>query len=269
MNTPASAQRRRTSQSHHIATNSTSNISRITSPTGFLNSNHEEDHALNSVTNVQTHQDLLQSLQEITLSTMNELESIWERVGMHNMEDRSHQTMDLIAQIRHVCEEKVRIEKNVEQQFETSIQHAKGELLRLSKALNVRLDLELEVQDPDDGTSEVLGSNHIENVNYENGIPVNKNSNNCLTDELSHLETHLENLREVAGFVEKDLVDMKSQIMEIQGLLMGDDSNKNDNDKLNENEEEWWHDTRSDLTNEYRERMRDKLREMEEQVCFI
>jgi len=109
----------------------------------------------------------------------------------------------------------------------------------------------------DDSASLIGGSNtqqESSNVNNAN-----------LTDELSHLETQLDALRDVANTIQSDLVNKRERILAMHNLLCDEEDvlELPDDEEPEQEQKHWWLDVNHTLTNDTRKKFDAHCKDLE------
>mmetsp|Transcript_38429 Transcript_38429/g.57590 ORF Transcript_38429/g.57590 Transcript_38429/m.57590 type:complete len:658 (-) Transcript_38429:662-2635(-) len=165
-----------------------------------------------------------ESLTTLASVTVSQLEEVWDEIG-YNPEERDSQLSALVSSFRCLCEDKVAEERGVAETFRQTIADAKEEMRNTSQALRVDVD----------------------------GILMEENNGQSLTDELATLEATLEGMRAASEAATADLAESRDKLVAAHtalGIYLEDE----------------WQDITSDLTQERRLQFRKKVVEMEEEV---
>lgn len=168
---------------------------------------------------------LTESLNALASSTAAQLEEIWDLVG-YTPQERASQLSDLLLKFRDLCEQKIAEEQGVVETFRQTISESKDELRVLENSLKITVDPKL----------------------------FRENSARTLTDELTTLETALEDLRADANVARTDLVECRDYLEESHHALGREFDEK-------------WNDVETDLTVERRETFHTKVEEMKQEVA--
>mmetsp|Transcript_21665 Transcript_21665/g.32929 ORF Transcript_21665/g.32929 Transcript_21665/m.32929 type:complete len:775 (+) Transcript_21665:150-2474(+) len=198
------------------------------------NASHE-DHSLMLLPPSQT---ISESLTALAHSTSRELEVVWDEIGL-SPEERADQLTDLLLAFRSACEQKVKSEREVCENYRQMIVDYKEEIRDTSMALKVEADETLLLPRPD---PETFSRSSIQQGH--NGPLLS------LQDEVYTLEVALENIRNVAQVAKKELQRCSDSLVD-------------NHDALGLEIDPKWMDVESDLTRPRIEMFQEKVVELD------
>ena len=217
---------------------------------GSGNNNDNGNDNDNSIMLLPPSQTIAESLSALAHSTSQQLETVWDKIGL-SPEERADQLTDLLSTFREACENKVAAEQEVMDNYRQMIAEYKQEIRDTSKALKLSVDEKLVREHSPDETD-----NNGHAVTSSSASASASASASCLTmqDEVYTLELALEDLRNEAEISRNELTKCSNLILEnCQALGQPSDPE--------------WSDVESDLTSPRVRMFQEKVKEMQDIVA--